>query len=108
MALTNLAESGCDPFTLARIGTITITQHYCHPQAEAPELAFANLGGGKRRPQLPDPRTEVGTKMGTAGTGEVGARQQVVYQLGSACGLVSALDFESCQGRLQGDGTIRK
>jgi len=48
-ALTRLAESGCDPFTLARIAghsSITITQRYCHPQAEAVELAFAKLEGG--------------------------------------------------------------
>jgi integrase len=33
-ALTMLAESGCDAFTLARIAghnSITITQRYCHP-----------------------------------------------------------------------------
>jgi len=49
-ALTRLAESGCDAFTLARIAghsSITITQRYCHPQAEAVERAFAKLGGHK-------------------------------------------------------------
>ena len=48
-ALTRLAESGCDAFTLARIAghsSITITQRYCHPQAEAVELAFSRLAGG--------------------------------------------------------------
>ena len=48
-ALTRLAESGCDAFTLARIAghsSITITQRYCHPQAEAVERAFAKLAGG--------------------------------------------------------------
>jgi integrase len=48
-ALTRLAESGCDAFTLARIAghsSITITQRYCHPQAEAVERAFAKLTGG--------------------------------------------------------------
>jgi len=42
-ALTRFAESGCDAFTLAKIAghsSITITQRYCHPQAEAIELAF--------------------------------------------------------------------
>jgi hypothetical protein len=40
----------CDPFTLARIAghsSITITQRYCHPQADAVEAAFlkfANRG----------------------------------------------------------------
>jgi hypothetical protein len=46
-ALTRLAEAGCDAFTLAKIAghsSITITQHYCHPQAEAIECAFAKLG----------------------------------------------------------------
>ncbi len=45
-ALTWLAESGCDAFTLARIAghsSITITQRYCHPQAEAIESAFAKV-----------------------------------------------------------------
>ena len=42
-ALTNLAAAGCDAFTLARIAghsSITITQRYCHPQADAIERAF--------------------------------------------------------------------
>jgi len=45
-ALTRLAEAGCDAFTLARIAghsSITITQRYCHPQADAIERAFAKL-----------------------------------------------------------------
>lgn len=45
-ALTNLAAAGCDAFTLARIAghsSITITQRYCHPQADAIERAFAKL-----------------------------------------------------------------
>jgi integrase len=48
-ALTRLAEGGCDAFTLARIAghsSITITQRYCHPQADAIERAFANLTNG--------------------------------------------------------------
>jgi integrase len=47
-ALTRLAEAGCDAFTLARIAghsSITITQRYCHPQADAIERAFSRLGG---------------------------------------------------------------
>jgi len=47
-ALTNLAAAGCDAFTLARIAghsSITITQRYCHPQADAIERAFSRLGG---------------------------------------------------------------
>jgi len=46
-ALTNLAAAGCDAFTLARIAghsSITITMRYCHPQADAIERAFAQVG----------------------------------------------------------------
>ena len=45
-ALTNLGEAGCDAFTLAKIAghsSITITQRYVHPQADAIERAFAKL-----------------------------------------------------------------
>lgn len=48
-ALTNLGEAGCDAFTLARIAghsSITITQRYVHPQADAIERAFAKLTNG--------------------------------------------------------------
>ncbi len=43
-ALTRLAQAGADVFTLARIAghsSITITQRYVHPQADAIERAFA-------------------------------------------------------------------
>jgi integrase len=46
-ALTQLAKSGCDAFTLARIAghsSITITQRYVHPQADAIERAFLEVG----------------------------------------------------------------
>jgi site-specific recombinase XerD len=46
-ALTQLANSGCDVFTLARIAghsSITITQRYVHPQADAIERAFQQTG----------------------------------------------------------------
>ena len=49
-AMTRLAEAGCDAFALARIAansSITITQRYCHPQADAIERAFSKLGGHK-------------------------------------------------------------
>ncbi len=42
-ALAQLAEAGCDVFALARIAghsSITITQRYVHPQADAIERAF--------------------------------------------------------------------
>lgn len=45
-ALTQLAQAGADVFTLARIAghsSITITQRYVHPQADAIERAFAQL-----------------------------------------------------------------
>jgi len=48
-ALTRLGESGCDAFTLARIAghsSITITERYVHPQADAIERAFSNLANG--------------------------------------------------------------
>jgi integrase len=50
-ALTQLAEAGCDVFTLARIAghsSITITQRYVHPQADAIERAF-NMQTAKAR-----------------------------------------------------------
>jgi integrase len=45
-ALTRMAPF-CDAFTLARIAghsSITITQRYCHPQADAVEAAFSKYG----------------------------------------------------------------
>lgn len=45
-ALTRMAPH-CDAFTLARIAghsSITITQRYCHPQADAVEAAFSKFG----------------------------------------------------------------
>ena len=50
-ALTRMAPL-CDPFTLARIAghsSITITQRYCHPQADAVEAAFSKFGS---RPEV--------------------------------------------------------
>jgi integrase len=72
-ALTRLAESGCDAFTLARIAghsSITITQRYCHPQAEAVERAFAKLSTGHKIGHSEQSREEeapevVGAKGGT-------------------------------------------
>lgn len=62
-SLTRLAEAGCDAFTLARIAghsSITITQRYCHPQADAIERAFSKLeanrelvNDGGQQPMLP-------------------------------------------------------
>jgi len=53
-ALTQLASSGCDVFTLARIAghsSITITQRYVHPQADAIERAFRQI----EQSALPEP-----------------------------------------------------
>jgi integrase len=47
-ALTALASAGADAFTLARIAghsSITITERYIHPQADAIEKAFGNFAG---------------------------------------------------------------
>ena len=53
-ALTRMAPF-CDAFTLARIAghsSITITQRYCHPQADAVEAAFSKFGNrGELVPQ---------------------------------------------------------
>ena len=75
-ALTQLAQAGCDAFTLARIAghsSITITQRYIHPQADAIEGAFAPVAvvsvaaakteeSDRRETQEVD---QVGTKLGT-------------------------------------------
>jgi integrase len=69
-ALTMLAESGCDAFTLARIAghsSITITQRYCHPPADAIERAFGKFSGGHNighTPQLAA-KNESGAKAAT-------------------------------------------
>jgi site-specific recombinase XerD len=50
--LTDLAETGCDTYTLAKIAghsSITITQRYCHPQAEAIERAFERKAAHGRK-----------------------------------------------------------
>jgi integrase len=65
-ALTRLAESGCDAFTLARIAghsSITITQRYCHPQAEAVERAFAKLSSGHNFGHSEENREENGSEV---------------------------------------------
>jgi integrase len=78
-ALTRLAESGCDVFTLARIAghsSITITQRYVHPQADAVDRAFkafGKLGTGAEPKKL-----GVGTILGTVEKSESGDTLQVV------------------------------
>jgi site-specific recombinase XerD len=71
-ALTKLARAGCDAFTLARIAgrsSITITQRYVHPQADAIERAFAPFVGAQQKQLLEEPTDEqVGTKLGTRET----------------------------------------
>ena len=81
-ALTNLAEAGCDAFTLARIaghGNIQMTMRYCHPQAHAIERAFARMSssrevvaeGGHLENHLPSGRPDESVSVcGTRGFGE--------------------------------------
>jgi integrase len=67
-ALTRMAPF-CDAFTLARIAghsSITITQRYCHPQADAVDAAFSKFGsrsevvteGGHHEKVLPSANRE--------------------------------------------------
>ncbi len=73
-ALTRMAPF-CDAFTLARIAghsSITITQRYCHPQADAVEAAFSKFGnrsevvtdGGHRENRQLAERSEAQTEAG--------------------------------------------
>ena len=58
-ALTRIAAACNDPFVVMKIAghsTITMTQRYCHPQADAVGRAFAALEAGS---------SHVGTKLGT-------------------------------------------
>jgi len=68
-ALTQLAQAGCDAFTLARIAghsSITITQRYIHPQADAIERAFAPLALPPAKESTEQHQeTQVGTKLRT-------------------------------------------
>jgi hypothetical protein len=74
-ALTELAKAGCDASTLGRIAghsSITITQRYIHPQADAIVRAFAPFVQPEQK-QLEAPKpeldeTQVGTILGTAQT----------------------------------------
>jgi integrase len=68
-ALTLLAQAGCDAFTLARIAghsSITVTQRYIHPQADAIERAFAPLAAASLTSTERQESGQVGTKLGTA------------------------------------------
>lgn len=67
-ALTQLAQAGVDVFTLARIAghsSITITQRYVHPQADAIERAFAPFGPESINTMTAGETGQVGTKLGT-------------------------------------------
>jgi integrase len=69
-ALTRLGEH-CDAFTLAKIAghsSITITQRYCHPQADAIERAFLKLPGGHNSGHRhnPTPASEISETSATA------------------------------------------
>ncbi len=78
-ALTRLAESGCDVFTLARIAghsSITITQRYVHPQADAVERAFTAFGNLCKAGEQKE--LGVGTILGTVENCESDDALQVV------------------------------
>jgi len=48
--LTQLGESGCDVWTLARIaghGSIKVSSRYVHPSEDAVQVAMSRLGGHK-------------------------------------------------------------
>jgi integrase len=48
--LTRLAESGCDPWTFARIAghsNVSMSSRYVHPSEDVVLSAMANLGGHK-------------------------------------------------------------
>jgi integrase len=70
-ALTQLAQAGADVFTLARIAghsSITITQRYVHPQADAIERAFAHFGAAPStnlNSEGTAENSQVGTNLGT-------------------------------------------
>ena len=71
-ALTQLAQAGCDAFTLARIAghsSITITQRYIHPQADAIERAFAPLAAASIISAEAQKCEQVGTNLGTVSEG---------------------------------------
>ena len=80
-ALTQIAQAGADVFTLARIAghsSITITQRYVHPQADAIERAFAQLGSTNINMLGTGENSQVGTKLGTAENSEKSDSLQVV------------------------------
>ncbi len=82
-ALTQLAQAGCDAFTLARIAghsSITITQRYIHPQADAIERAFAPLA--IQSVIRPEQQKEVGTKLGTTIEAEKGMSHKLLVRKG--------------------------
>src|SRR5262249_50678359 len=80
-ALTKPAQAGADVFTLARIAghsSITITQRYVHPQADAIERAFAPFGSTNINILPPAENSQVGTKLGTEENSEKPDSLQVV------------------------------
>jgi integrase len=63
-ALSGLADAGCDVFTLARIAghsSITITQRYYHPQANAIDRAFRKMLAGHKIGHKPELLIPVGS-----------------------------------------------
>jgi integrase len=74
-ALTQLANAGCDVFTLPRIpghSSVTITQRYVHPQANAMERAFSQLEGNRKpSPVESDRNAETRHILGTVQIGKI-------------------------------------
>src|SRR5262245_29988622 len=64
----SVARAGVDLFTLARIArhsSITITQRYVHPQADAIERALAPFGSTSINSPGTNKNSQVGTNLGT-------------------------------------------
>lgn len=84
-ALTQLAQAGCDAFTLARIAghsSITITQRYIHPQADAIERAFAPFGANTGIRSYGHKDLQVGSKLDTAQTDQISEALQLIAAKG--------------------------
>ena len=79
--------AGCDAFTLARIAghsSITITQRYIHPQADAIERAFAPLAAMAGASSESKESDQVGPKLGTIENRETRDELQVAGAKGGS------------------------
>jgi hypothetical protein len=92
-ALTQLVRTGYDAFTLARIAghsSITITQRYIHPQADAIERAFAPLAAPPATSSGAQKSEQVGTNLGT---GSEGAELETLQVIGAKGGTRTPTGF---------------